>query len=148
MQPTTSLKLEPGDRILIRGAMRPSFRPFVLSNDITLLHHGALPAAVPATYDQLIRAERDCLLVSVRAKVRSADMMFNANGRSVSLQMITDGGTIDAVVDSDDDRPFEGLLDSEVEIVGAESGRFDGKMQWTTGVAVSSADGLENDTGD
>jgi len=131
VQPTTSLKLEPGDRILIRGAMRPSFRPFVLSNDITLLHHGALPAAVPATYDQLIRAERDCLLVSVRAKVRSADMMFNANGRSVSLQMITDGGTIDAVVDSDDDRPFEGLLDSEVEIVGAESGRFDGKMQQT-----------------
>ena len=144
VQPTTSLKLEPGDRILIRGAMRPSFRPFVLSNDITLLHHGALPAAVPATYDQLIRAERDCLLVSVRAKVRSADMMFNANGRSVSLQMITDGGTIDAVVDSDDDRPFEGLLDSEVEIVGAESGRFDGKMQ-QTGILmhVSSWEGIK-----
>jgi len=144
VQPSTSLKLEPGDRILIRGVMKPSFRPFVLSSDITLLHHGALPAPVPATYDQLIRAERDCMLVRVRARVRAADMMFNAAGRSVSLQMIADGGAIDAVVDSDDDRPFEGLLDAEVEIVGAESGRFDGKMQ-QTGVLmhVSSWEGIK-----
>jgi len=61
----------------------------------------------PGTYDQLIGPSATAAGF-VRAKVRSADMMFQRNGRSVSLQMITDGGTIDAVVDSDDDRPFEG----------------------------------------
>jgi len=52
-----NLKLEPGDRILIRGAMRPSFRPICAEQR----HYAAAPwrtaGAVPATYDQSIRAE-------------------------------------------------------------------------------------------
>jgi diguanylate cyclase (GGDEF)-like protein len=146
VQPTTALKMLPGDRVLIRGTMQPSFRPIVVSSDITLLHHGPLPAPLPATYDQLIRAERDCLLVSVRARVRSADMVYNANsgGRTVSLQVLAEGGTIDVALDSADDQPFKGLLDAEVEITGAASGRFDGKME-QTGILlhVSSWDGVK-----
>jgi diguanylate cyclase (GGDEF)-like protein len=135
VQATTNTKLVAGDRVLIKGVTHESFRPFVLSHDITLLHHGDLPTPIPATYDQLIRSERDCMLVTVRAKVRAADMALNANGRSASLQLLTDGGDIDAVIDSDDSAPFNGLLDSEVEITGAASGRFDGKMQ-QTGVLI------------
>ena len=138
VQATTNTKFIPGDRVLIKGTTHGSFRPFVLSSDVTLLHHGALPAPVPATYDELIRAQRDCMLVSVKAKVRAADMMTHSAGRAVSLQMLADGGTIDAEVDSDDSSPFDGLLDADVEITGAASGRFDGKMQ-QTGVLLHAA---------
>jgi diguanylate cyclase (GGDEF)-like protein len=131
VQATTNTKFVPGDRIFIKGVTHESFRPFVLSDNLTLLHHGALPAPMPADYDQMIRSERDCMLVTVRARIRAADMLLNSGVRSVSLQALTDGGTIEAVVDSEDSAPFAGLLDSDVEITGAASGRFDGKMQQT-----------------
>ena len=34
VQPTTTVKMAPGDRILIRGATEPSFRPFIKGNYI------------------------------------------------------------------------------------------------------------------
>ena len=131
VQATTNLKLVPGDRILIKGTTRESFRPYVLSNDITLLHHGPVPKAIPASYDELIRADHDCMLVSVLATVRAADLVYSSDVRSSYLQMLTDGGAIDAVVDSDDESQLHTLLDAQVEITGAVSGNFDGKMQQT-----------------
>ena len=89
VQATTDAKLVPGDRILIKGTTHESFRPFVLSNDITLLRHGALPKSIPANYDELIRAQRDCTLVSVHATVRAADLVMSSGVRSASLQMLT-----------------------------------------------------------
>ncbi|HEY1902480.1 MAG TPA: GGDEF domain-containing protein [Terracidiphilus sp.] len=135
VQATTQAKLVPGDRVLIKGITHESFRPFVLSNDITFLRHGDLPIPVAADYDQLIRAERDCMWVSVRARVRAADLAMNSGGHNISLQMLADGGTIDATVDSDDTGPLKSLLDADVEITGAVSGKFDGKMQ-QTGVLI------------
>jgi diguanylate cyclase (GGDEF)-like protein len=131
VQTPTTLKLVPGDRIFIKGTTQPSFKPFILSNDITLLHHGPVPMAIPATYDELIRAEHDCMLVSVFATVRAADLVRSSDVRSSYLQMLTDGGAIDAVVDSDDESQLHDLLDAQVEITGAVSGNFDGKMQQT-----------------
>lgn len=131
VQATTGAKLVPGDRILIRGTTQPSFRPFVLSDNIVFLHHGEVPEPVPSTFDELIRAERDCLLVKVRARIRTADLVSTSNVPSTSLQMNTDGGEVDAVVDSNDPAALKDLLDAEVEITGAASGRFDGKMQQT-----------------
>jgi diguanylate cyclase (GGDEF)-like protein len=135
VQATTNAKLQPGDRILIKGTTHESFRPFVLSSDITLLHHGELPAPAPAIYDELIRAQHDCMLVTVHAKVRAADTTMSSNIPSYGLQLLADGGTIDAVVDSPDSGPSAGLLDADVEITGAASGKFDGKMQ-QTGVLI------------
>jgi diguanylate cyclase (GGDEF)-like protein len=131
VQATTNAKLVPGDRVLIKGKTHESFRPFVGSDNITLLHHGAPPAALPATYDQLIRAQRDCMRVSIRARVRAADLAISSGVRSMSLQMLADGGSIDAVVDSADPSVLDSLLDADVEITGAASGKFDGKMQQT-----------------
>jgi diguanylate cyclase (GGDEF)-like protein len=128
---TTGARLVPGDRVLIKGTTQDSFRPIVISSDITLLRHGVMPTPVPATYDDLIRARHDCMLVSVRAKVRAADLVISSGLHGISLQLLTDGGAIDATVDSDDTGPLEGLLDAEVEIVGPAAGRFDGKMQQT-----------------
>jgi diguanylate cyclase (GGDEF)-like protein len=131
VQPTTEVKLVPGDRILVRGETRGSFRPFVLSDSITLLHHGAVPRPVPATFDELIRTQRDCMLVKVTGVVRTADLTLSSSRQNISLRILTDGGYIDAGIDSDDANALKGLLDAEVEVTGAASGRFDGKMQQT-----------------
>jgi diguanylate cyclase (GGDEF)-like protein len=131
VQANTDQKLVPGDVIHINGTTHESFRPFVVSSDIVLLRHGALPKPLPATFDQLIRAERDCKLVTIRAWVRAADLVETSNVVSTSLQLLMDGGTLEATVDSNDTSQFAHLLDSEVEITGAASGRFDGKMQQT-----------------
>ena len=130
---TTPLKLTPGDRVLVRGTTHESFRPYVASSDITVIGHGPLPKAVEPTFDQMIRAEEDCKLVTVRAVIRSADLVPDTRSTmpSTSLRMLVDGGMVDANVDNDDENALKGLLDAEVEITGAISGHFDNKMQLT-----------------
>jgi diguanylate cyclase (GGDEF)-like protein len=131
VQANTDQKFALGDVVRINGTTHESFRPYVLSSDLTLVRHGALPKPLPATYDELIRAERDCKLVTIRARVRGADLVETSNVISTSLQLLMDGGTMEATVDSNDSSQFPRLLDSEVEITGAASGKFDGKMQQT-----------------
>ena len=126
---TTSARPSPGDRILVRGTMQESFRPFVASTDISVLSHGSLPKPISANFAQMIHSQLDCRLVTVRAVVRAADMVLSSNKPSSKLQLLTDGGNLDAVVDSEDANALKNMLDAEVEITGAVSGRFDGKMQ-------------------
>ncbi len=130
VQATTPLTLLPGDRILIRGTTRESFRPFVLASEIKFLGHGSLPKPVAATYRDLSYSRYDCRLITVRALVRTADVL-NASARNSILQMMGDGGDINVTVDTDDAVALKGLLDAEVEVTGPASGRFDGKMQQT-----------------
>jgi diguanylate cyclase (GGDEF)-like protein len=132
---TTDIKLTPGDRILVRGTTHDSFRPYVQSKDITLLYHGTIPKPQQASYEELARAQRDCMLVTVRGVVRSADVVLSSDRPQTSLQMAAEGGSINAVVDNGSTDALSGLLDAEVEITGAASGRFDGKMQ-QTGVLI------------
>lgn len=131
VQPRTAIQLSPGDRVRIDGTTHESFRPFIAAANLTLVRHNALPRPVPATYDQLIRADFDCRLVTVRAIVRSADLVLSSDVPSISIQMRTEGGAIDAVVDSSDISAVKRMLDSEIELTGAVSGHFDGKMQVT-----------------
>src|SRR5580658_4761882 len=74
VQTAPGANLAPGDGVLVRGKTHSDFRPDVISSDVTLIHHGALPKPIPADFEQLIRAERDCMRVRVRAKVRSANI--------------------------------------------------------------------------
>jgi DNA-binding winged helix-turn-helix (wHTH) protein len=123
-------KLEPGDRVLVRGTTRPSFRPIVVSESITLLHHGALPAPVPASYDELIHSQHDAVRVTVHAVVQTADFI-SSQEQSIFLRMIADDGYINALVESSDASLLKGLLDAEVEVTGVAAGSFDNKMQLT-----------------
>ena len=126
-----NVRLAAGDRVLVRGAMRESFRPIVIPDSVTVLRHGDLPKAVPATFDELVRGRYDCLLVTVRAVIRTVDLRVSSYARTTYMQMVTDGGYIDATVDSDDENALKGLLDAEVEVTGIAGGKFDGKMQLT-----------------
>jgi diguanylate cyclase (GGDEF)-like protein len=121
--------LAPGDRVLVRGKTRDSFTPDILSDSVTVLRHGALPKPVAADFQQLIRAQRDCMRVSVRATLRSADIVNFGNMHGIYLKLLMDGGPIDATVVEADATKFKGLLDADVEITGVVSGKFDSKMQ-------------------
>jgi diguanylate cyclase (GGDEF)-like protein len=125
--------LVPGDRILIRGVTQQSFRPIVIANAVTLLRHGGLPRPVLADFGELIRAQHDCQLVTVHATVRAADLVMSATApiRSARLQLLMEGGHIEANVDSEDKAALKNLLDADVEITGAAAGKFDNKMQQT-----------------
>ncbi len=122
--------LKPGDRVLVRGATRASFRPIVVSKSIALLHHGPLPKPVPADYDELIHSQYDSRRVTVHGVVQSADFM-SSEEQSIFLRMVADDGYIDAMVDSSDANVLKELLDAEVEVTGEAAGHFDNKMQKT-----------------
>jgi hypothetical protein len=58
----TDAKLFPGDHVLVYGKTHADFHPDVISDGVTLLHHGATPKPVPASFSELIQAQHDCAL--------------------------------------------------------------------------------------
>lgn len=127
-------KLVPGDRVRVRGIMHESFKPFVWNAEITKLGHGALPKPLHPTFDQMIRAETDCRLITVRAVVQSVDLAPGTMGPVSTTQMsilVEDAHHAEVAVHSTDPGRLKDLLDAEVEITGAQSGTFDNKMQQT-----------------
>jgi len=143
---TTSVKLVPGDRVLIKGVTHEGYIPYVVSSDLTRLGHGALPKPIPASYDDLVGPRDDSLLVTARGVVRAANMdaPSAAHTSGAILKLLTDDGTVDVEVDTGTARELENLLDAEVAVTGVAGGRFDGKMQ-KTGIRlhVSSLDDVE-----
>lgn len=137
LRTTRNLKLIPGDRIRVRGITQPSFCPIVETNDITVLYHGDPPMPIPATYEEMVRIQHDAMLVTVRAVVRSADVVIDIKVRLVYLHMLADGGAVDASIQSGEGSGLKELLDAEVEVTGVASAIFDSKMQ-QTGVMLHS----------
>ena len=133
VQTPADLSLIAGDRVLVQGTTRGSFRPFVVASDITVLRRGAVVPSITATFDELIRAQYDCRMVIVRGVVRSVDreLAQSSTANSTTLQILTDGGYIEASIDNDDEEVFKSLLDAEVDVTGVSAGKFDGKMQQT-----------------
>ncbi|HMG87253.1 MAG TPA: GGDEF domain-containing protein [Terracidiphilus sp.] len=121
--------LMPGDRVVVTGKTQESFRPIVVAETVVVTRHGALPEPVKLNVDELFDASRDCELVTVRGIVRSAAMVWSARHRNLYMQVLTDGGYIDAAVNSDDSSALTNLLDAEVEITGVMASKFDEKMQ-------------------
>lgn len=125
--------LAPGDRVLVTGKAEGSFSPYVLATSVALLRHGALPKPVPAGFNELIRGLDDARLVTVRAQVLAADLIVSpaAPVESTRLQLQTEGGHIEARLDSTDLRKVQNLLDAQIELTGVAAGLFDDKMQQT-----------------
>lgn len=139
VQPQGEYKLVAGDRIRIQGVTEESFRPFVGNAKITLLGHGDPPKPKDAKFDDLVSVRDDCMYVTIRGRVLSADITLSSDRRSTILRLRSDGGSLDVNVDSDNTAALAGLLDADVAVTGAVSGRFDGKMEMT-GVVLHSQD--------
>jgi diguanylate cyclase (GGDEF)-like protein len=131
VQPRSDYKLAPGDRIRIQGITQPSFRPFVGDARLTFLRHGVPPQPVQASFEDLVHIRDDCKYVTVRGRVLSADITLSSDRRSIILRLLSDGGSLEVNVDNDDSSALAGLLDADVAVTGAVSGRFDGKMEMT-----------------
>jgi diguanylate cyclase (GGDEF)-like protein len=129
----TPLKLIPGDRVLVQGKTQKSFSPIVSADSVTFLGHGAVPKAEPASFDQMMRAETDGRLVTVRATISAADRKLSpeAPNSYMRMQMHMDGGNFLADVEGEDAIALQGLLDAEVEVTGIASETFDSKMHQT-----------------
>ncbi len=123
--------LTPGDRVLVRGKTHASFRPDIVAESVTVIGHGAAPAPVPASYRRLVHADFDCMRVTVRGNVRSADLVSYGKVVNIYLELLMDGGSIDAIIDSSDGSMLKKLVGAEVEVAGSASGKFDSKMQLT-----------------
>jgi diguanylate cyclase (GGDEF)-like protein len=127
-----NVMLTPGDRVLVRGTTRGSgFRPDIVADSVTVLGHGPLPAPAPAGYRRLVHGDFDCVRVSVRGKVRSADLVTYGKVANIYLDMLMDGGSVDAIIDSSDGDVLEKLRGADVEVAGSTSGIFDSKQQLT-----------------
>ena len=131
VQFTKGANLVPGDRVLVEGHARDSFRPDVVGDRVTLLRHVTLPEPVPATFDQMIRVQLDCMRVQARGVVRSADLVTEDGSHMIKMHMVMDGGYVGAVVVSNEARATGDLLDAEVEVTGVVAGSFDSKMELT-----------------
>jgi diguanylate cyclase (GGDEF)-like protein len=120
-----------GDRVLVRGKTHRGFRPEIMGESITFLHHGQPPLPAPAEFAQLIHTDFDSRRVIVHGVVRSADLVRDRGKIYLILQLLMDGGTIHATVGSNETHVAPELVDAEVEITGVAAGRFDSKMQMT-----------------
>ena len=90
-----------------------------------------LRLALPASFEAMIRAELECRYVTVRGTVRAAILTLSSGRPVTQMELQTDGGMVGVAIDSSDPNPLKRLLETEVEVTGAISGRFDGKMQQT-----------------
>jgi diguanylate cyclase (GGDEF)-like protein len=144
VRPPSDQQWQPGDRVQVEGITSPSFRPIVIASVIRLVKHGKLPIPISASFDQLIHGQYDARLVRIRAVVREADLVASsfenkvAPVSTVQLELMADGGRIEAEIDRHAGVSLNGLLDAEIEITATESGRFDDKME-PIGVALYSA---------
>ncbi len=131
VQSTPNVQAAPGDVVEIRGKTQGGFRPSVLADAVTVVGHGPLPAAMEASFDQLLRTELDAHLVKVFGVVRDAETIESAGVRSTLLDLHLEGGEIGVTVDVDNPDLANSLLDAQIAVTGAVSRRFDGKMQQT-----------------
>jgi diguanylate cyclase (GGDEF)-like protein len=131
VQTTMNANLALGDRVLVRGHTRNSFRTDIIGDSVTVLHHGDLPEPVAADFDRMIGSQLDCMRVTVRAVVRSADMVVDGNRYNLYMHLLMDGGYIDATVVASNATMLKELLDSDVEMTGVVAGKFDSKDQLT-----------------
>jgi diguanylate cyclase (GGDEF)-like protein len=120
-----------GDRVLVRGHTRDSFRTDILGDSVTVLNHGTPPKPLTANFDQMISSQLDCRRVTARAVVRSADMVVDGNRYNLYMHLLMDGGYVDATVVASNGSTVRELLDSEIEVTGVVSGKFDSKNQLT-----------------
>jgi diguanylate cyclase (GGDEF)-like protein len=127
-----SLDLKLGDRVLIDGVTRASFRPEIVAKRVALVSHGVSPRPVTGSFTQMIKGELDCRRVMLHATVRSSNVITDGPSKSLLLDLQMRGGYLQAQIASGGTTADLGdILDREIEITGAVAGKFDSKLQMT-----------------
>ena len=134
--------LAAGDRVLMQGS---NTRRVQLECSGRSRHPSASrrfakssPSKLRRTHD---RGKLDCRLVTIRGRVRAANLVLRPDVRDSStftthvayLDVLADGGYINVIVNSTDESVLKDLLDAEVEVTGAGGGIYDGKWHQTGG---------------
>lgn len=121
-----------GDRVELDGTASPSYRTEILVDPtIRVLGHGQRLPTKTLNYEELISSRLDCRMVTIRAKVRAADVERHTNVPmpSVHLDLAMPGGEVQAYLPPSSAVRLESLLDTTVELTGVQGGAFDAKYQ-------------------
>jgi diguanylate cyclase (GGDEF)-like protein len=127
-----------GDLVMLDGLAAPSYRAEVAKDpQIQVLDRGATFAAPAYTYRDLVAGRGDCRLVTIRGKVRAADLEQHQNMSTASmhLDLTMPDGEVQVYLQPSAELHPESLLDATVEVVGVAGGAFDAKNQ-LTGIIV------------
>lgn len=135
-------QLAAGDRVKVRGRTHVEYSPDIFADRIEVLHHGELPKPKVASYDEMMSGKLDCRLVTIRGRVRTADLVIRPDVRSPAtfttylsyLELATDGGYINLIVNENDKDVLKDLLAAEIEATGVAGGVYDGKWHQTGAV--------------
>jgi diguanylate cyclase (GGDEF)-like protein len=127
-----------GDLVLVDGMAAASYRAEVANDpEIHVIDRGETFAAPLMTYKDLVAGRGDCKLVTIRGKVRAADVEQHAgvSGSLVHLDLNMPDGEVQVYAEPNNGFRPESLLDATVEVVGVAGGAFDAKNQ-LTGIIV------------
>jgi diguanylate cyclase (GGDEF)-like protein len=139
LAPVGTPELTAGDRVVVKGVTHSEFRPDVFADSITVLRHGEIPKPLPVDFDQLMSGKLDCRLITIRGRVRAANLVVRPDVRSpitfttrlAYLELLTEGGYIDVILNSNEEGPLKDLLDADIEVTGVQNGKYDGKWHQT-----------------
>jgi diguanylate cyclase (GGDEF)-like protein len=123
------LGLRPGDRVLVTGVTRASFRPEVKATNVQFLAHGHLPVPQPANFEDLIQSKFDSQYVTVRGHVLAASADLEAPIPGLRLEMAVPHGIVSARIARPGTLKPADLLETEIQVTGVAGGEFDSRMQ-------------------
>ena len=119
--------LKPGQFVEVEGSTAPGdYAPLVKEQRVQILGAREMPAAVPASFDQLASGQMDCQFVEVQAIIRLA---FRVGASHLQLQLAVGEGELRAYVYDYPEVNTAGLVDAVVRVRGVVGGRFNQNRQ-------------------
>jgi len=122
----TQLSLHPGQLVVVDGVSAgPDFAPQIAKPRVTVLGEGELPGAQRVSFDRMASAGEDSQWVEIQGIIRSAIV----ENEHLVLDVVVDGGRLQAIVPNFQGPIPQSLVDSKVRIHGACGARFNSKNQ-------------------
>jgi diguanylate cyclase (GGDEF)-like protein len=126
---TRTLEISKGDLVEVRGVTAGSYGVVIVSDDIRVVGTGPLPNPKVATFPELMSGRWDCAYVTITGTIRAATEQQTIGEPFLLLEVLMDGGYIEAHVEQPQGLNLESLLDTQVTLTGVAGGAFDGKFQ-------------------
>jgi PAS domain S-box-containing protein len=119
--------LKPGDLVLVEGVSDPGdYAPIVRSTRIEVLGHTNLPAARPASFQDLASGQEDSQWVEVSGLVRAVST--DSSGVQV-LDLVSGGGRLTAFLSASVQSNLSAFVDRQVRVQGVCGSWFNRQRQ-------------------